>query len=40
MNHPSDLLSRGQQVKVKIVKMEGTRIGLSMKEVDQVTLGV
>ncbi|RMZ75891.1 hypothetical protein DV738_g5205, partial [Chaetothyriales sp. CBS 135597] len=37
VNHPSDLLSRGQQVKVKVVKIEGTRIGLSMKEVDQVT---
>lgn len=37
VNHPSDLLSKGQHVKVKIVKIEGTRIGLSMKEVDQVT---
>jgi len=37
VNHPSDLLSRGQQVKVKVVKIEGNRIGLSMKEVDQVT---
>ena len=35
VNHPSDLLSRGQPVKVKVVKIEGTRIGLSMKEVDQ-----
>ncbi|KAJ5098704.1 ATP-dependent RNA helicase DHX8 [Penicillium argentinense] len=37
VNHPSDLVSRGQSVKVKVVKIEGTRIGLSMKEVDQVT---
>jgi ATP-dependent RNA helicase DHX8/PRP22 len=35
VNHPSDLVSRGQPVKVKIVKIEGTRIGLSMKDVDQ-----
>ncbi|ETN42294.1 uncharacterized protein HMPREF1541_04235 [Cyphellophora europaea CBS 101466] len=37
VNHPSDLLSRGQPVKVKVSKIEGTRIGLSMKEVDQVS---
>jgi ATP-dependent RNA helicase DHX8/PRP22 len=37
VNHPSDLLSRGQPVKVKVAKIEGGRIGLSMKEVDQVT---
>ena len=37
VNHPSDLLSRGQEVKVKVSKIEGGRIGLSMKEVDQVT---
>ena len=37
VSHPSDLLSRGQPVKVKVMKIEGTRIGLSMKEVDQVT---
>ena len=37
VNHPSDLLSRGQEVKIKVVKIEGNRIGLSMKEVDQVT---
>ncbi|TAQ85246.1 hypothetical protein B7494_g6440 [Chlorociboria aeruginascens] len=37
VNHPSDLISRGQQVKVKIVKIEGARIGLSMKDVDQET---
>ena len=37
VNHPSDLLSRGQPVKVKVSKIEGTRIGLSMKEVDQIS---
>lgn len=37
VNHPSDLVSRGQPVKVKVVKIEGNRIGLSMKDVDQET---
>ena len=37
VNHPSDLVSRGQSVKVKIMSIQGSRIGLSMKEVDQVT---
>lgn len=37
VNNPSDLLNRGQSVKVKVSKIEGNRIGLSMKEVDQVT---
>ncbi|CAP95939.1 DEAH-box ATP-dependent RNA helicase prp22 [Penicillium rubens] len=37
VNHPSDLVSRGQPVKVKVASIDGTRIGLSMKEVDQVT---
>lgn len=37
VNHPSDLVSRSQPVKVKIMSIQGTRIGLSMKEVDQVT---
>jgi ATP-dependent RNA helicase DHX8/PRP22 len=37
VNHPSDLLSQEQPVYVKVVKIEGSRIGLSMKEVDQVT---
>ncbi|KAN0096804.1 P-loop containing nucleoside triphosphate hydrolase protein [Hyaloscypha variabilis] len=37
VNHPSDLVSRGQPVKIKIVKIEGSRIGLSMKDVDQET---
>ena len=37
VNHPSDLVSRNQPVKVKVMTIQGTRIGLSMKEVDQVT---
>ncbi|PGH26830.1 hypothetical protein AJ80_01410 [Polytolypa hystricis UAMH7299] len=37
VNHPSDLVSKGQVVKVKVVTIQGSRIGLSMKEVDQVT---
>lgn len=37
VNHPSDLLSKGQSVKVKVTKLEGNRIGLSMKDVDQET---
>jgi ATP-dependent RNA helicase DHX8/PRP22 len=37
VNHPSDLVSRGQPVKVKVIKIEGNRIGLSMKDVDQET---
>jgi ATP-dependent RNA helicase DHX8/PRP22 len=37
VNHPSDLLSRGQPVKVKIIKIEGSRVGLSMKDVEQET---
>lgn len=37
VNHPSDLVTSGQSVKVKVVKIEGNRIGLSMKEVDQET---
>ncbi len=37
VNHPSDLLARGQDIKVKIIKIEGNRIGLSMKDVDQET---
>lgn len=37
INHPSDLLSKGQEVKVKVIKLEGGRVGLSMKDVDQET---
>lgn len=36
VNDPADLLSAGQNVKVKVIKMEGPkRISLSMKECDQ-----
>ncbi|KAG8410035.1 DEAH-box ATP-dependent RNA helicase prp22 [Metarhizium acridum] len=37
VNHPSDLLSKGQDVWVKVTSIEGNRIGLSMKDVDQET---
>ena len=37
VNHPSDLVSRGQPVKVKVARIEGGRISLSMKDVDQLT---
>lgn len=36
-NSASDLLTRGQQVKVKVMSVAGNRVGLSMKDVDQVT---
>lgn len=36
-NAASDLLSRGQAVKVKVMSVAGNRIGLSMKDVDQVS---
>jgi ATP-dependent RNA helicase DHX8/PRP22 len=37
VNHPSDLVSRGQEVKVKVMKVENNRVSLSMKEVDQLS---
>lgn len=37
INHPEDVITKGQDVKVKVIKLEGNRIGLSMKDVDQVT---
>lgn len=41
VNDPSDLVSQGQSVRVKVVSIEpgpkGSRIGLSMKEIDQVS---
>lgn len=36
-NSTSDLLSRGQNVKVKVMSVAGNRVGLSMKDVDQAT---
>lgn len=37
VNHPSDLLGRGQSVFVKVIKIDGKRISLSMKDADQVS---
>ncbi|PVH73372.1 hypothetical protein DL98DRAFT_552736 [Cadophora sp. DSE1049] len=37
VNYPSDLVSRGQPVKIKVVKIEGSKIGLSMKDINQET---
>ncbi|OAG09930.1 P-loop containing nucleoside triphosphate hydrolase protein [Paraphaeosphaeria sporulosa] len=37
VNDPADLLERFQIVKVKVIKIEGSRLSLSMKEVDQRT---
>jgi ATP-dependent RNA helicase DHX8/PRP22 len=37
VSDPSDLVTRGQWVKVKVIKLEPNKIGLSMKEVDQET---
>lgn len=36
-NSAADLLSRGQPVKVKVMSVAGSRVGLSMKDVDQVS---
>ncbi|KAH9828688.1 P-loop containing nucleoside triphosphate hydrolase protein [Rhodofomes roseus] len=36
-NSATDLLSRGQNVVVKVVNVAGSRVGLSMKDVDQAT---
>ncbi|KAF8518624.1 P-loop containing nucleoside triphosphate hydrolase protein [Gautieria morchelliformis] len=36
-NSASDLLTRGQAVKVKVMSVAGGRIGLSIKDVDQAT---
>lgn len=36
-NSAADLLSRGKSVKVKVMSVAGNRVGLSMKDVDQVT---
>ncbi|GAM85116.1 hypothetical protein ANO11243_031200 [Dothideomycetidae sp. 11243] len=37
VNHPSDLVSFNQEVKVKVMKVQDKRISLSMAEVDQET---
>ncbi|GAA5907660.1 hypothetical protein JCM5296_000845 [Sporobolomyces johnsonii] len=37
VSHPSDLLSRGQSVFVKVMSVAGSRLSLSMKDADQRT---
>ncbi|VDO28439.1 unnamed protein product [Haemonchus placei] len=37
VNAVADVLSRGQRVKVKVLKIEGNKVSLSLKEVDQST---
>jgi len=37
IGHPSDIVEQGDSVKVKVISVEGNRISLSMKDVDQVT---
>ena len=37
VEHPSDILTRGQEVKVKVVRLENGKVDLSMKDVDQET---
>ncbi|KAF2121425.1 hypothetical protein BDV96DRAFT_211984 [Lophiotrema nucula] len=37
VNDPSDLVSRWQEVFVKVIKMEGGKLSLSLKEADQIT---
>jgi ATP-dependent RNA helicase DHX8/PRP22 len=37
VTNPADLLSRGQNVKVKVMSIAGNRLQLSMKDVDQAT---
>lgn len=37
INHPSDVVKRGQEVKVKVTAIAGSRISLSIKDVDQET---
>ncbi|KAJ3189912.1 DEAH-box ATP-dependent RNA helicase prp22 [Gaertneriomyces sp. JEL0708] len=35
--HPSEVVKRGDRVKVKVLTIAGNRIGMSMKDVDQAT---
>lgn len=37
LGHPSEAVAKGESVKVKVMSVAGTRIGLSMKDVDQTT---
>ncbi|KXS09372.1 hypothetical protein M427DRAFT_39076 [Gonapodya prolifera JEL478] len=39
VNHPQDVVSRGQPVYVKVLSVAGTRVSLSIKDVDQSTGG-
>ncbi|KFA45814.1 hypothetical protein S40293_08975 [Stachybotrys chartarum IBT 40293] len=37
VSHPSGVVRRGETIKVKVISIDGTRIGLSMKNIDQET---
>lgn len=37
IRHPSDVLHVNQRVKVKVTQINGTKVGLSMKDIDQQT---
>ncbi|CAJ0755020.1 3132_t:CDS:10 [Entrophospora sp. SA101] len=37
VSHPTEVVSRNQQVKVKVMSVAASRISLSMKDVDQIT---
>lgn len=37
VGHPNDVVTRNQQVKVKVMSVAGNRLGLSMKDVEQGT---
>lgn len=37
LEHPSDILKRDQEVYAKVLRIDGNRIGLSMKDIDQTT---
>jgi ATP-dependent RNA helicase DHX8/PRP22 len=37
LNNPAEALTRGQRVKVKVISVAGSKISLSMKDVDQAT---
>ncbi|KAI9015874.1 hypothetical protein CLU79DRAFT_336319 [Phycomyces nitens] len=37
VRHPSDIVQRNQQVMVKVMSVAGSRVGLSMRDVDQKT---
>ncbi|CAN6625011.1 pre-mRNA-splicing factor ATP-dependent RNA helicase Prp22p [Trichomonascus vanleenenianus] len=37
LQHPSEILERDQEVKVKVIRLDNNRVSLSMKQVDQTT---